>query len=83
MERAKFDDFHFHDLRHRFASWFMMRGGVLLALSRILGQKQVSMTEKYAHLAPDHLRAESPGLWVPWNHLLEPTAQHAMRPRRK
>jgi hypothetical protein len=29
-----------------------------LALSKILGHAKVSMTEKYAHLAPDHLRAE-------------------------
>jgi integrase len=58
VERAKLDDFHFHDLRHHFASWFMMRGGSLLALSKILGHAKVSMTEKYAHLAPDHLRAE-------------------------
>jgi len=58
VERAKLDDFHFHDLRHHFASWFMMRGGELLALSKILGHAKVSMTEKYAHLAPDHLRGE-------------------------
>ena len=58
MERATLDDFRFHDLRHHFASWFMMRGGNLLALSRILGHAKVSMTEKYAHLAQDHLRAE-------------------------
>jgi integrase len=58
VERAKLDDWHFHDCRHHFASWFMMRGGNLLALSKILGHAKVSMTEKYAHLAPDHLRAE-------------------------
>jgi integrase len=58
VERAGLDDFHFHDCRHHFASWFMMRGGNLLALSKILGHAKVSMTEKYAHLAPDHLRNE-------------------------
>ncbi len=58
VERAKLDDWHFHDCRHHFASWFMMRGGNLLALSKILGHAKVSMTEKYAHLASDHLRAE-------------------------
>ena len=58
VERAKLDDWRFHDCRHHFASWFMMRGGNLLALSKILGHAKVSMTEKYAHLAPDHLRAE-------------------------
>src|SRR5947207_3784769 len=58
VERAKLDDWHFHDCRHHFASWFMMRGGNLLALSKILGHAKVSMTEKYAHLAPEHLRNE-------------------------
>ena len=58
VERAKLDDRRFHDCRHHFASWFMMRGGNLLPLSKILGHTKVSMTEKYAHLAPDHLRNE-------------------------
>ena len=44
--------------RHHFAPWFMMRGGNLLALSKILDHAKVSMTEKYAHLAPAHLRTE-------------------------
>jgi integrase len=58
VERAKLDDWHFHDCRHHLTSWFMMRGSSLLALSNILGHAKVSMTEKYAHLAQDHLRAE-------------------------
>jgi len=58
VDRAKLADWHFRDCRHHFASWFMMRGGNLLALSKILGHAKVSMTEKYAHLAPDHLRTE-------------------------
>jgi site-specific recombinase XerD len=58
LERAKLDDWRFHDCRHHFASWFMMRGGNLLALSNILGHAKVSMMEKYAHLSPNHLRSE-------------------------
>jgi hypothetical protein len=51
------DDWRFHDCRHHFASWFMMRGGGnLLALCRAC--PKLSMTEKYAHLAPDQLRNE-------------------------
>ena len=53
---SQLEDWRFHDCRHHFAAWFMMRGGNLLALSKILGHSKVSMTEKYAHLAPDHLR---------------------------
>ena len=44
---------HFHDLRHSFASWFVMRGGSLQALLTILGHADIKMTLRYAHLAPD------------------------------
>lgn len=43
----------FHDLRHTFASHWMMRGGDLFKLQKILGHKSVQMTMRYAHLAPD------------------------------
>jgi hypothetical protein len=36
----------------------MMRGGRLLALKSILGHADLTMTQRYAHLAPDHLRSE-------------------------
>jgi integrase len=55
---AKLDDFHFHDLRHHFASWFVMRGGSIQALKEILGHADLKMTLRYAHLAPEHLRGE-------------------------
>lgn len=44
-----------HILRHSFASHFMMNGGNLLALQKILGHSSITMTMRYAHLAPDHL----------------------------
>jgi integrase/recombinase XerD len=58
LERAQIEDFRFHDLRHTFASWFMMRGGSIYALQQILGHKDIKQTMRYAHLAPDHLRSE-------------------------
>lgn len=45
-----------HVLRHTFASHFMMAGGNILALQRILGHQSLTMTMRYAHLAPDHLK---------------------------
>lgn len=47
-----------HILRHTFASHFVMSGGNLLALQRILGHSDVKMTMIYAHLAPDFLGSE-------------------------
>jgi integrase len=45
----------FHILRHTYASHFVMAGGNLLALQRILGHKDPKVTMIYAHLAPDFL----------------------------
>ncbi len=47
-----------HILRHTFASTFVMQGGSLLALQRILGHSDFKTTQIYAHLAPDYLAAE-------------------------
>ena len=55
---AKLEDFHFHDCRHHFASWFVMRGGSLQALQKLLGHATLAMTMRYAHLAPDYIRSE-------------------------
>ena len=55
---AGLDDLRFHDLRHHFAPHFMMRGGQLLTLQRILGHASLAMTTRYAHLSPDHVRGE-------------------------
>lgn len=45
-----------HDLRHTFASQFMMKNlGSLFDLSRILGHADAKMTQRYAHLSPQHL----------------------------
>ncbi len=44
-----------HVLRHTFASHFIMGGGDILTLQRILGHSSIVMTMRYAHLSPDHL----------------------------
>lgn len=44
-----------HVLRHTFASHYMMDGGNLLDLNKILGHKTIQMTMVYAHLSPEHL----------------------------
>jgi len=43
---------NFHSLRHTFASHWVMGGGDLFKLQKILGHKTVQMTMRYAHLQP-------------------------------
>ena len=45
-----------HVLRHTFASHFMMNGGNILALQKILDHSDLKTTMIYAHLAPDYLK---------------------------
>jgi integrase len=47
-----------HLLRHTFASHFVMQGGNILSLQKILGHSDLKMTLVYAHLAPDFLLGE-------------------------
>ena len=54
---AKLDDVNFHTLRHTFASWAVMRGVSPKELQELLGHSSLAMTMRYAHLAPEHLRA--------------------------
>ncbi|EDR2901129.1 tyrosine-type recombinase/integrase [Salmonella enterica subsp. enterica] len=44
-----------HVLRHTFASHFVMTGGNIIALQRILGHATIQQTMTYAHFAPDYL----------------------------
>ncbi len=49
---------NFHSLRHTFASLWMVRSGDLFKLQRIMGHKDVKMTQRYAHLAPNAFEAD-------------------------
>nr|WP_256581872.1 tyrosine-type recombinase/integrase [Pseudomonas sp. S09G 359] len=44
-----------HVLWHTFASHYMMNGGDILTLQRVLGHGSLAMTMKYAHFSPGHL----------------------------
>jgi site-specific recombinase XerD len=57
MRRANIDAARpVHTLRHTFASHFIMNGGDLPSLRKILGHQTMDMTNKYAHLAPNYLK---------------------------
>jgi site-specific recombinase XerD len=45
-----------HSLRHTFATHFMMNGGNIITLQRILGHARIEQTMNYAHFAPDFLQ---------------------------
>lgn len=51
LRDAEIENFRFHDLRHTFASHYMMNGGKLSDLSELLGHKDIKMTMRYSHLS--------------------------------
>jgi integrase len=55
LVRAMIHNFWFHDLRHTFASRYMMNGGDLYELAKILGHSNIKMTERYAKLGREHM----------------------------
>lgn len=55
LRKAKIAGFHWHDLRHTFASRLRMKGTPLEDIADLLGHKSLMMTRRYAHLGPNHL----------------------------
>lgn len=53
--RSGISDFHFHDLRHTFASNLAMNGVALGTIGKLLGHKTMSMTERYSHFSEAHI----------------------------
>jgi len=54
LEKAKIDDFRFHDLRHTAASYLAMNGASTNEIAEVLGHKTLAMVKRYAHLSEVH-----------------------------
>lgn len=50
-------DFRIHDLRRTCAAWLVSAGFALAEVRDLLGRASVTMTARYAHLAPENVRA--------------------------
>jgi hypothetical protein len=66
VERAKLVDFHWHDLRHTFASWSVQMGASLQEVKDLLGHSNLAMTLRYAHLAPSSCVRRSRASMMSW-----------------
>ena len=80
QKRAGFSKvIRFHDLRHTFASQFMMEVGDIYSLQKILGHRSIDQTNRYAHLSTKFLSDAINKLSFDSGVESEPYMNHALK----
>src|SRR5882762_6274534 len=64
LRRAGIKNFRWHDLRHVWATWHVMAGTTMAELQELGAWKSGEMVRRYAHFAPEQLRAAADKLAV-------------------
>jgi len=68
-KRAGLGDICWHTLRHTWASWMAQAGVPLDKIQQLGGWSSMTMVQRYAHLAPEHLAAHAEA--VSWTKCIE------------
>jgi hypothetical protein len=55
--RAGIENFRPHDMRHTCAAWLVQAGVSIREVAELLRHSDIRVTMRYAHLAPDNVRA--------------------------
>lgn len=56
VKKAALENFRFHDLRHTFATRLVQAGVDLYKVGKLLGHKDIRMTQRYSHHSPESVR---------------------------
>ncbi|MFH1434945.1 MAG: site-specific integrase [Pseudomonadota bacterium] len=78
MKRAGIKGANFHTLHHSFASHLVMAGKSLQAVQKLMGHKTYSMTLRYAHLSPEHLKDTVKALEFLGGHHMDTKCESAL-----
>jgi site-specific recombinase XerD len=83
VAEAGIKDFSWHCLRHTFASRLTMAGVDIRTVQELMGHSSITVTMRYAHLAPAHLRAAVEKLVPPTDTRTDTRGKRPVRSAKK